>query len=122
MTPRALAVVLAGAVAATGSLAGPAPAAKKRCTKGPCAVKKARKLLTGRVLIRFTDTGSVGVPSSLDQRLHFCRGGRFIYDSVSYLPDVGTYADRTTGTWRVLSARFSRSGKKVRARVRGRRR
>jgi hypothetical protein len=117
MYRRALAIALTGAVAAAAP-ATPAPAAKKPCTKGPCAVRKARALLKNRVLIRFTETGSIGTPSSLDQRLHLCGGGRFVYDVVSDIPGVSTTSNRTTGVWRVLSARFSRNGRRVRARVR----
>ncbi len=118
MYRRVLAIALAGAVAAT-VLATPAPAAKKPCTKGQCAVRKARALIKNRVFIRFTETGSIGTPSSLDQRLHLCARGRFVYDVVSDIPGVSTTANRTTGSWRVLSARFSRNGRRVRARVRG---
>jgi hypothetical protein len=118
MHRRALAIGVTAALAATG-FANPAPAAKKPCTEGKCAVRKARALLKNRVLIRFTETGSAGTPSSLDQRLHLCAGGRFVYDVVSDIPGVSTTHNRTIGAWRVLSAHFSRDGRRVRARVRG---
>ena len=94
-------------------------AATKPCTKGKCAVRKAKKQLRGKVLIRFVETGSIGTPSSLDQRLHLCRGGRFIFDTVSDIPGVSTTTTHTEGGWRVLSARFSRDGRHARARVHG---
>jgi hypothetical protein len=124
-----LAVVVAGAIAAGGlAVASPAIAAPldraatvatPPCTKGPCAVRKARALLRDRVLIRFVETGSIGNESSLDQRLHLCGGGHFIYDVVSYIPGLAASQQRTEGHWRVPWARFSRSGKRARARVRG---
>jgi hypothetical protein len=64
---------------------------------------------------RFTETGE----ASFDQRLHLCRSTRFIYDTVSHLPDVGTTVQRTEGRWRVTSARFARRGRHGRATVRG---
>jgi hypothetical protein len=74
-------------------------------------------LLSGKRFTRFVDTGSIALPSSYDQRLHLCSGGRFVFDEVSDLPDVGTRVARSVGRWRVLSASFSR-GRAV-ARVRG---
>jgi hypothetical protein len=95
-----------------------APAA--HCTKGKCAKKRATKLFADRVFIKFTETGSIGNPSSLDQRLHLCAGGNYIYDSWSYIEETGTSSlQRYTGTWRVRKARMSRNGKRGSARVRG---
>ena len=122
MPRRPLAIVAAGAVA-FGGLAfaafDEASAAGRPCTNGPCAVRKARSLLRDRVLIRFVETGSIGNESSLDQRLHLCGGGRFVYDVVSNVPGAATTQQRTEGAWRVLSATFSRNGRRARARVRG---
>jgi hypothetical protein len=81
------------------------------------AIARATALLSGKRFSYFADTGSVGVPSSYDERLHLCARGRFVYDEVSHLPEVGTRVARTAGRWRVLWARFSR-GRAV-ARVRG---
>ncbi|MGH2967760.1 MAG: hypothetical protein ACRDK0_01665 [Solirubrobacteraceae bacterium] len=127
MDRGALAIVVAGAFAtglAFAPAAVPAPldaaaVAKRPCTKGPCAVRKARALLRDRVLIRFVETGSIGNESSLDQRLHLCGGGHFIYDVVSYIPGLAASQQRTEGDWRVLSATFTRNGRRARARVRG---
>ena len=80
-------------------------------------IARATSLLSGKRFTQFVDTGSISVPSSYDQRLHLCRRGRFVFDEVSHLPEVGTRVARTVGTWRVLSASFSR-GRAV-ARVRG---
>jgi len=80
-------------------------------------IARATSLLSGKRFTQFVDTGSISVPSSYDQRLHLCGGGRFVFDEVSHLPEVGTRVARTVGTWRVLSASFSR-GRAV-ARVRG---
>jgi hypothetical protein len=76
-------------------------------------VSRATSLLGGKRFTRFVETGSIGVPSSFDQRLHLCSDGRFILDEVSSV----TGERRTTGTWRVLAASF-RVGRGV-ARVRG---
>jgi hypothetical protein len=84
---------------------------------GKGAIARATALLSGKRFTHFSDTGSVGVPSSYDERLHLCGGGRFVYDEASHLPELGTRVARTTGRWRVLWARFNR-GRAV-ARVRG---
>jgi hypothetical protein len=69
------------------------------------AAQRARDLLRGHLFERFTETGVLG--DTLDQRLHLCSDGRFVYDSSSYLPDTGTTTDeRTTGRWRVVWAHF----------------
>ena len=68
---------------------------------------------------RQSETGTIGNPSSLDQRLHLRRGGHFIYDSVSDFPGVSTTTQHIEGDWRILSARFSRNGRHARAKVRG---
>jgi hypothetical protein len=81
--------------------------------------RRARKMLANKVFIRFTETGSIGNESSLDQRLHLCRGGGYVYDSVSYVQGVSIASERTTGTWKVVSARIKKDGT-GRARVRGR--
>ncbi len=101
---------------ALGSLIwGSAGAATAAPEAGPIA--RATSLLNGKRFTRFVETGSVAVPSSYDQRLHLCAGGRFVFDEVSNLPEVGTRVARTVGRWQVLSARFFR-GRAV-ARVRG---
>jgi hypothetical protein len=122
LTIAALLAVLATAPAATAT----APRAERgpqataaACTKGPCARRKARRLLADKVFIRFTETGSIGNESSLDQRLHLCGSGDYIYDSVSYIPGVSTYSERITGTWKVVGARLEKGGKNGSARVRG---
>ena len=112
--------VIAGlaATAATSTTAGAAPALREdaagahaaACTKGACARRKARKLLANKVLIRFTETGSIGNYSSLDQRLHLCQSSDYTYDSVSYVEGAGTYSERHTGSWRVVSARLRKGG------------
>jgi hypothetical protein len=89
------------------------------CTKGACARRKARRLLADKIFIRFTETGSIGNESSLDQRLHLCGSGDYIYDSVSYIPGVSTFTERITGTWKVVGARLEKGGRKGSARVRG---
>jgi hypothetical protein len=90
------------------------------CTSGNCARKRATHLLADKVFIKFTETGSIGNPSSLDQRLHLCATGAFIYDSVSYIEETGSSSlQRTTGTWTVRNAHLSRNGKRGSAKVRG---
>jgi hypothetical protein len=85
-------------------------------SQGPVA--RARTLLRGHVYIRFTESGVLG--NSLDQRLHLCSSGKFIYDTVSNLPDTGTtVTNRVTGSWRVITAHFARHGLVARALVRG---
>src|SRR4051812_13191291 len=110
--------LIASAVLLTLAFAVPAEAA--HCTSGNCARQRARHLLADRVFIKFTETGSIGNPSSLDQRLHLCADGDFIYDSVSYIEETGSSSlQRTTGSWTVRRAHLSRSGKRGTARVRG---
>jgi hypothetical protein len=83
-------------------------------------IRRATSVLGGKSFTRFVDTGSIGVSSSLDQRLHLCRDGRFVFDQVSSLSDVtDPSVTRTTGRWRVISASFSRDGRRGVARVRG---
>jgi hypothetical protein len=77
--------------------------------------RRARKALADKVFIRFTETGS---DSSLDQRLHLCRSGDYVYDSVSYVQGVSIESERYTGTWKVVSAKVRKNGT-GRARVRG---
>jgi hypothetical protein len=82
------------------------------------AIARARNLLRGHVYVRFTQSGVLD--NSLDQRLHLCSSGKFIYDTVSNLPETGTTVPtRVTGRWRVLSAHFARHGLVASARVRG---
>jgi hypothetical protein len=101
---------------ALGSLIwGSAGAATASSEAGPVA--RATSLLNGKRFTSFVDTGSAGVPSSYDERLHLCAGGRFVFDEVSHLPEAGSRVARTAGRWRVLSASFSR--KRAVARVRG---
>ena len=97
--------------------AGAATAAAPTSARAVGPIARATSLLSGKRFTQFVDTGSISVPSSYDQRLHLCGGGRFVFDEVSHLPEVGTRVARTVGTWRVLSASFSR-GRAV-ARVRG---
>jgi hypothetical protein len=82
-----------------------------RASKG--SIARATALLNDR---RFTHFAETGVQSSYDERLHLCAGGRFVFDEVSNLPGVGARTARTSGSWRVLSATFTR-GRAV-ARVR----
>ena len=81
------------------------------------AVARATAFLSGKRFTHLTHTGGIGVPSSYDERLHLCAGGRFVYDEGSNLPEVGTRVNRTVGRWRVLTASFS--GERAVARVRG---
>jgi hypothetical protein len=82
------------------------------------AISRARNLLRSHVYIRFTESGVLG--NSLDQRLHLCSSGKFIYDTVSDLPEAGsTVTSHVTGRWRVLSAHFARHGLEASSRVRG---
>jgi len=121
MTRTSLTIcVIAGLLATAGATttAGAAPAARESaagahaaaCTKGACARRKARKLLADKVLIRFTETGSIGNYSSLDERLHLCRSADYVYDTVSYVEGASTYSERHTGRWRVVSARLRKGG------------
>jgi hypothetical protein len=103
------------AIAFASLIWGSAGAATAAPEAGPIA--RATSLLNGKQFTRFVETGSIGVPSSYDERLHLCTGGRFVFDEVSNLPEVGTRSARTSGRWRVLSASFTR-GRAV-ARVRG---
>jgi len=96
---------------------GAAGAAAPTSADAKSPIARTTSLLSGKRFTRFVDTGSMGVSSSYDQRLHLCGGGRFVFDEVSNLPEVGTRVARTVGRWRVLSASFSR-GRAV-ARVRG---
>ena len=96
---------------------GAAAAAAPTSADARSPIARATSLLSGERFTRFVDTGSIAVPSSYDQRLHLCGGGRFVFDEVSNLPEVGTRVSRSVGRWRVLSASFSR-GRAV-ARVRG---
>jgi hypothetical protein len=107
--PRLL--TLATAVLAVLALATPAAANRSD-------VRRARALLRGHMFTHFTQSGVLG--SSFDQRLHLCSNGRFIYDTVSYLPEAGTTnVNRTTGRWRVTRAHIARDRRSGRARVRG---
>jgi len=113
-----IAVTLALVAGAVTDAATAAPA--RHCTHGKCAKKRATKLLAGRVLIKFTQTTGNTNYTSLDQRLHLCGGGDYIYDSVSYIEVTGsTTQQRYTGRWKVKRARLSRSGKRGTVRVRG---
>ena len=96
---------------------GAAVTAAPPSASGKGAVARATSLLGGKSFTRFTETGSIAVPSSYDQRLHLCPGGRFVFDEVSYLPGTSNRVSRTAGRWQVLSASF-RGGRAV-ARVRG---
>lgn len=98
-----------------GSVGAAAAAPSSADMKSPIA--RATSLLSGKRFTRFVDAGSSSVPSSYDQRLHLCGGGRLVLDEASNLPEVGSRVARTVGRWRVLSASFSR-GRAV-ARVRG---
>jgi hypothetical protein len=94
-----------------------ATAAAPRGSGGKGGVTRATGLLAGKSFTRFVETGSIGVPSSYDERLHLCSGGRFVFDEASNLPGSGQRVARTVGRWRVLSASFR--GKRAVARVRG---
>jgi hypothetical protein len=103
-------------VFAAALVAGAAAPAAGASDSGP--IGRATSLLRGKRFTRFLDTGSIGVPSSYDERLHLCSNGRFILDQVSNVPDVGDpRVTRTTGSWRVVSASFGRNG--AFARIRG---
>ena len=102
-----IAVLLAALVAAPAASAGPKDRAK------------VRKLLAGKVFIRFTETGSIGNESSLDERLHLCRGGGYIFDAVSSIQGLDPQHTRYTGTWKVAGAKLKKGGKRGSARVRG---
>ena len=95
---------------------GAAAAAAPTSAKGKSSIARATALLAGKRFTHFTDTGSVAVPSSYDERLHLCPGGRFVYDEMSNLEGVGTRVARTVGRWQVLSARFERGRAVVRVR------
>jgi hypothetical protein len=111
-------IVAAILALSTATVAEAKPA--KRCTTGKCARDRATHLLEGRVFIKFTQTTGNTNYTSLDQRLHLCGGGDYVYDSVSYVEATGTTSSqRYTGTWKVKSARLSRSGKRGTVRVRG---
>ena len=97
--------------------AGAALGAAPTSAEGKSAIARATSLLSGKSFTRFTETESISAPSSYDQRVHLCGGGRFVFDEVSYLPGIGNRVSRTVGRWQVLSASFSR-GRAV-ARVRG---
>ena len=47
------------------------------------SIARATALLNGKRFTHFVETGSIGVPSSYDERLHLCAGGRFVFDEVS---------------------------------------
>jgi hypothetical protein len=103
----------AGVAVAVAALALATPATANRSD-----VRRARNLLRGHMFTHFAQTGVLG--SSFDQRLHLCSSGRFIYDTVSYLPEAGTTnVNRTTGRWRVVRAHVARNRRSGRARVRG---
>lgn len=106
---RSLTILLA--LSLLGGLAGTASAATKD-------ERRARKLLADKVFIRFTETGSIGNESSLDQRLQLCRSADYIYDSVSYVQGVSVEAERFSGRWKVVGAKL-RKGNRGRVRVRG---
>jgi hypothetical protein len=109
---RSVRIVAAGLVVLALGAPGSVAAGSKS------AITRARNLLQGHVYIRFTQMGTLG--NSLDQRLHLCSNGRFIYDTVSDLPETGTsVSTRVAGRWRVLSAQFARHGLGASARVRG---
>src|SRR5215210_6287592 len=72
--------------------AGAAVAAAPTSAAGKSAIARATSLLSGKSFTRFTETGSISVPSSYDQRLHLCAGGRFVFDEVSHLPGISTAA------------------------------
>jgi hypothetical protein len=83
---------------------------------GKSAIARATSMLSGKSFTRFTETGRMAAPSSYDQRLHLCAGGRFVFDEVSDLPGVGNRVSRTAGRWQVLSATFNRGRAVVRVR------
>jgi hypothetical protein len=109
---RALAL---GAALALVVAAGAQPATAK---KRPSAVKTVTRMLTGVYLTTYTSGNVTG--ASAESTVHLCRGGRFLLISSSNVstviddpssydhPSVGGES-RTTGNWRVLSARVSRS-------------
>src|SRR5215213_4134360 len=113
-------IVLVTLTLVAGAVTDAATAAPKRCTAGKCAKKRATKLLAGRVFIKFTQTTGNTNYTSLDQRLHLCGNGDYIFDSVSYIEATGTTSQqRYTGSWKVKRARLSPSGNGGTARVKG---
>ena len=115
---RILIVVALAASLIVGT--GVATADAAGCTQGKCAKKRAKKLLSNRVFIKFTQTTGNTNYTSLDQRLHLCRPGNYIYESISYIEVTGTTTEqRYTGSWRVTRARLSPNGKRGTARLRG---
>jgi hypothetical protein len=110
---RRLIPVLSAALVVFALAAASSPAARSGS-----AIARARNLLRGHVYIRFTESGVLG--NSLDQRLHLCSNGKFVYDTVSNLPEPGTTTtNRVRGRWRVLAAHFARRGLVASARVKG---
>ena len=105
-------------IACTALIALAVVPAASNGSSGGSAIARARNLLRGHVYIRFTESGVLG--NTLDQRLHLCSSGKFIYDTVSNLPETGsTVTTHVTGRWRVLSAHFAKHGLAASARVRG---
>jgi hypothetical protein len=117
---RALAL---GAALALLVSAGAQPAvAKKRSS----AVKTVTRMLTGVHLTTYTSGNVTG--ASAESTVHLCRGGRFLLISSSTVstviddpssydhPSVGGET-RTTGNWKVLSARVSRDRRSASALV-----
>jgi hypothetical protein len=103
--------------------AGAQPAAAK---KRSSAVKTMTRMLTGVYLTTYTSGNVTG--ASAESTVHLCRGGRFLLISSSNVstviddpssydhPSVGGET-RTTGNWKVLSARVSRDRRSASALV-----
>jgi hypothetical protein len=114
MSIKTRALALGAALALLVSAGAQPAAAKKRSS----AVKTATRRLTG--IHRTTYTSGDVTGASAQSTVHLCRGGRFVLISSSNVstviddpssydhPSVGGET-RTTGFWKVLSARVSRS-------------
>jgi hypothetical protein len=110
ITALGLLVALAGVAGGTG--AAPAVAAKK--PSQATLKKQATKLLRGNRYTRFVGSVTGG---SFDQRLHLCKSGRFIYDTVSNPGEGDPDVRRVEGRWTVTSA--THKGNVWTAKVRG---
>jgi len=114
MSIKTRALALGAALALLVSAGAQPAAAKKRSS----AVKTATRMLTGLYLTTYTSGEVTG--ASAQSTVHLCRGGRFVLISSSNVstviddpssydhPSVGGET-RTTGFWKVLSARVSRT-------------
>jgi hypothetical protein len=122
MSIKTRALALGAALALLVSAGAQPAAAKKRSS----AVKTVTRMLTGVYLTTYTSGNVTG--ASAESTVHLCRGGRFLLISSSNVstviddpssydhPSVGGET-RTTGNWKVLSARVSRDRRSASALV-----